>query len=542
MQSAEETKLNNSSVLSAQASFRHKRTIIPLPRVLAGYVLAAVLCVAILLMRVGIGFSPGNPPMLVLYMIPVIASAYVGGIGPGLFCTALSGFLATYYLLIPSGFLSLSNTDDMLNLGTMLLTGTVISILVESLHRLRKKTEESQERYRIVADNTFDWEFWIDHEGRSLYQSPSCKRVTGYDASAFMNDPMHLERIVHPDDLPRFKSHRHDVVNDQTRGELQFRIIRPDGKVRWIEHFCLPVFGQDGTFMGTRGSNSDITERKQMEEAMLHNEKMISVGGLAAGMAHELNNPLGGILQSLQNIRRRVSLDLPANARTAGELGCSMEAIRHYLRDRQVFEFLDAMEDSGHRAAQIVGNMLEFSRVSASAKIMANVNDIAETSVLLCSTRNEPAAEPHCKGVSIERDFAPSNPQALCIPSQIEQVLVNLLQNAAQAITNSPRNDAVGRIVIRTREEADAVYFMVEDNGPGMEQAVLNKAFNPFFTTQPVGQGTGLGLSIAYFVITNNHDGTIEVDSTPGQGTRITIRLPLERDGRVNQQDVQSRA
>jgi len=465
--------------------------------------------------------------MLVLYMIPVIASAYVGGLGPGLFCTALGGLLASYYLLVPVGFLLPGNTDGMLNLGTMLLTGGVISLMVESLHRMRRNAEVSEERYRIVADNTYDWEFWIDSDGDSIYQSPSCKRVTGYDASVFMANPAHLKQIVHPDDLAKFMSHRHGVVNDQTQGSLQFRIVRPDGEIRWIEHFCLPVFGKDGVFRGTRGSNSDITERKQMEEAMLHSEKMTSVGGLAAGMAHELNNPLGGILQSLQNVRRRISLDLPANTRAAGEHGCSMEAVRQYLADRQVFEFLDAMEDSGLKAARIVGNMLEFSRKSASGKILADVNEIAETAVRLCSAKDEPLIEPRCKNIPIIYDLDPADPKMSCIPSQLEQVLVNLLQNAAQSLSDTSQAGSPGRIILRTKGEADAVYITVEDNGPGMEQAVLNKAFDPFFTTQPVGKGTGLGLSIAYFVVTNNHGGTITVDSAPGEGTRFTIRLPL---------------
>lgn len=523
----ENTTLNDRSESAVHVLQHPKRRILALARVLAGYALAAVLCGTILLIRLGIGYAPGDPPMLVLYMIPVIASAYVGGFGPGIFCTALGGLLASYYLLVPVGFLLPGNTDGMLNLGTMLLTGAIISLMVESLHRMRRNSEESEERYRVVADNTYDWEFWIDSNGDSIYQSPSCKRVTGYDASFFIANPAHLKQIVHPDDLERFTSHRHGVVSDQTQGDLQFRIIRADGEIRWIEHFCLPVFGKDGTFLGTRGSNSDITERKQMEEAMLHSEKMASVGRLAAGMAHELNNPLGGILQSLQNVRRRISLDLPANTHAAEEHGCSVEAVRQYLTDRQVFDFLDAIEDSGHRAARIVGNMLEFSRKTASGKILADVNEIAEAAIRHCSTKDELLIEPRCRDVPIIRDFDPAILKVSCIPSQLEQVFINLLQNAAQSMSGTNRTGSPGRIILKTKGDANAVYITVEDNGPGMEQAILKKAFDPFFTTQPVGKGTGLGLSIAYFVVTNNHGGTITVDSAPGEGTRFTIRLPL---------------
>jgi len=131
---------------------------------------------------------------------------------------------------------------------------------------------ESEAKHRIVSDNTYAWEFWLSAEDTFLYSSPSCKRITGYDAEVFMTDANVLCHIIHPDDRPRFESHRHKVVQEKVSEEVEFRIIRQDGTVRWINHVCQPVFDNEGRFMGTRGSNRDVTEQKWAEQ---EREKLI---------------------------------------------------------------------------------------------------------------------------------------------------------------------------------------------------------------------------------------------------------------------------
>ena len=137
----------------------------------------------------------------------------------------------------------------------------------------RKKTElslrENEERYRIVADFTYDWEYWVDSEGNFLYVSPSCERITGYSAEEFINDPDLMNRIIHPDDRTGMLNHYHKVrkVNPHGAGKRDFRIIRRDGETRWIAHVCQPVQDQEGQPLGRRGSNRDITNRKRYELA-----------------------------------------------------------------------------------------------------------------------------------------------------------------------------------------------------------------------------------------------------------------------------------
>jgi len=134
--------------------------------------------------------------------------------------------------------------------------------------RVEEALHESETKYHIVADNTYDWEFWLSPEGQFIYTSPSCRRITGYDTEEFLADPNAFYRIIHPDDRSRFESHQYKVEQGITSGEVEFRIIRPDGTSRWIGHVCQPVFDNDGHFSGTRGSNRDITVHKQAEEEM----------------------------------------------------------------------------------------------------------------------------------------------------------------------------------------------------------------------------------------------------------------------------------
>ena len=137
----------------------------------------------------------------------------------------------------------------------------------------RKRAEdalrEAAVKYRIVADNTYNWEFWLSPEGRFIYTSPSCQRISGHEAEEFNADPALIWRIIHPDDRQLWADHRHDIIQTKTQGELVFRIVRPDGEIRWILHICLPVFDDNGMYLGTRGSFSDITGRKQAEEKNL---------------------------------------------------------------------------------------------------------------------------------------------------------------------------------------------------------------------------------------------------------------------------------
>ncbi len=139
---------------------------------------------------------------------------------------------------------------------------------IEESVQAEQASRASELKYRVVADNTFDWEFWLSPEGRFIYSSPSCERITGHKPEEFTADPELVHRIVHPDDRSIFASHQHAALGAHEPGEVEFRVVRPDGGVRWIAHVCAPIRDEEGRPLGVRGSNRDVTGRKQAEEAV----------------------------------------------------------------------------------------------------------------------------------------------------------------------------------------------------------------------------------------------------------------------------------
>ncbi len=328
--------------------------------------------------------------------------------------------------------------------------------------------------------------------------------------------------------LPRMSSYM-DTVRGALEGKqaevLSNRPFLVDGQTRQENILVFPVT-QNGV-AGAVIRIDDVTDHARMEELIIQTEKMMSLGGLAAGMAHEINNPLAGILQGVQNITRRISTGLPANKKAADEVGCTLESINEYLERRDIVEFLNGIRESGQRAAKIVSNMLSFTRKASAQAIPVNIEELLDRSLELASTDYDLKKKYDFKLIDIVREYQPDMPRVACYPMEIEQVVINLLRNAAQAMASRPDPDWNARIVIRLYEKDGMAVIEVEDNGPGIEESVRMRVFDPFYTTKMPGEGTGLGLSVSYFIVSRNHGGTIHVESDPGKGSRFIIRLPL---------------
>ena len=285
-----------------------------------------------------------------------------------------------------------------------------------------------------------------------------------------------------------------------------------------------------GNAIGMVVNLKDITEQNRNREIIIQSEKMLSLGGLAAGMAHELNNPLAGMIQSASVIRSRlISVDMPANLKAAKELGISMEAIAAFMKKRNIFNMIDAIHQSGIRAAEIVRSMLSFARKSDVEYSTHYPDQLMDEILELAATDYDFKKKYDFKSIEIVKRYDENLPVLICEGAKIQQVLLNILRNGAQAMqaakTQSPK--FVLRVYSKGRPEM--LHIEIEDNGPGMDEKTRSKVFDPFFTTKPVGIGTGLGLSVSYFIITESHKGTIEVISEPGKGANFIIRLPIDR-------------
>ncbi len=269
----------------------------------------------------------------------------------------------------------------------------------------------------------------------------------------------------------------------------------------------------------------DISEQTRVREMMVQSEKMMSIGGLAAGMAHEINNPLSGMIQNIQVIRNRLSRPLPANLEAAERHGLDLERLKNYMEDRRLFYMMDQVVDVGVRAGKIVDNMLSFSRKNDGEKSSHAIPDIVDATISLLE--KDFNLRRHCdfRRLKIDRVFEDDLPLVPCEKSKIQQVLFNIVKNGVQAMSRAGTPDP--RFTIRYFLERDMAGVEIRDNGPGIPEQVQKRIFEPFFTTKPVGSGTGLGLSVSYFIVKENHNGDLSAVSGPGHGAAFTIKLPL---------------
>ncbi|GAB6408138.1 sensor histidine kinase [Pseudomonas sp. MHK4] len=409
-------------------------------------------------------------------------------------------------------------------------TNRKLELEVQVRSKIEKKLTGFQNYLNSIIDSMPSALIALDEQLYVTQWNQEASALSGTRLDEALNQPIFLAFEPLKPFLPQLKQ----TVEQHTVAKIE--------RVTWVKddeprHYALtfyPLMGGAGRGVVIR--IDDITQRLSLEEMMVQSEKMLSVGGLAAGMAHEINNPLGAILHNVQNIRRRLSPELPKNLEQAEQVGIELSTVNQYLQAREVPQLLDGIQQAGARAAKIVTHMLSFSRRSTRQMAPCDLPALIDQAVEIAGNDFDLAIGFDFKGQAIIRQFDPALGPVPGTANELEQVLLNLLKNAAQAIHLREDDREPGRIILRTRLNPPWAEIQVEDNGIGMSESVRKRTFEPFFTTKEIGQGTGLGLSVSYFIITNNHKGQMEVQSTLGQGTCFTLRLPLVSTPLVSQE------
>lgn len=271
----------------------------------------------------------------------------------------------------------------------------------------------------------------------------------------------------------------------------------------------------------------DITEQTKNESNLSQIEKLASVGASIAGVTHEINNPLASIMLNTQNIQRRIDPEMDANQQVAASIGLDLQKQHQYLQEREIIKFLSNIHDAGERASNIVKNMLRFTRRSTFEMTEHNLIELINDSLQLAA--HDISIQDHIdfKDIILIKDFCRPDIQVECYPLEIQQVLLNLIRNAVQAFEPDQTNKSI-KISVQIPDE-NKVSIAISDTGHGIDAAVLQQIFQPFFTTKPIGQGTGLGLSVCKNIIVQRHHGNLDVESIPNQGTTFTITLPMQQ-------------
>ncbi len=364
----------------------------------------------------------------------------------------------------------------------------------------------------------------VDPEGKITHWNIEAEKVSDLSPNEAIGLPLSNALPQMKDELENIL---HAMKNRSVRTDsLETRTDKGCTRYEDITIYPLIANGVDGAVIRI----DNVTERMNLEQMMVQTEKMMSVGGLAAGMAHEINNPLAGILGHAQNIKKRLLSDMDANLAVADECGISMEEMKCYLEKRQIPKMLNGIVESGQRAARIVSNMLSFSRKSTRQHGRKQLSQLLENTLELAASDYNLKKYYDFKQIEVVREYDENMPAVICDGSEVQQVFLNLLKNGAEAMMDKNYVDDHPRFICRIRMESKMAVVEIEDNGPGIDLLPINRVFDPFFTTKELGKGTGLGLSVSYFIIVDQHKGSMEVGSVPGEWTKFTLKLPIAPD------------
>ncbi len=397
---------------------------------------------------------------------------------------------------------------------------------VTEAYKVADELEQETRFNAALLESVPGYLYVYDDQGKLVKWNKKHETMTGYSA-----EELYGKTLADWFDEPDYSRVMQAVakVFETGYGEVVANLKIKDGSTLLIRSNGVPLtFGGRTYFTGV---GIDITEEVRLQNMMIQSEKMLSVGGLAAGMAHEINNPLAGMMQSAQVLESRLSANLSANREAAEKAGTTIEAVCRYMQDRNALQLLATLNESGRRVAKIVNNMLSFARKSEAQVSSVDLPELITRTIELASTDYDLKKQYDFRRIRIIREIEADIPLVPCEEGKIQQVLLNLLRNGAQALQGAKTPDPC--FIIRLYRQNSPVQgkpmvtLELEDNGPGMSEAVRKRVFEPFFTTKPVGEGTGLGLSVSYFIITENHRGEMEVRSTEGAGAVFTVRLPL---------------
>jgi PAS domain S-box-containing protein len=371
------------------------------------------------------------------------------------------------------------------------IIGSVASLLdVTDERRARERVAESELRYERLVDTASDAIFSVDREGRFTSVNRTVEFAIGKPKEQLVGT--HFREHLYPETLVVADRLFADMrEGKRSRAELAYQM--PGGGEHRIGSITMAPIVEDGRIMGAVGIMRDITEEHRLTEQLLQREKLAAIGQLVSGVAHELNNPLAGIMAFAQLLHASHSVNAEQR-----------DAVETIYREAK-------------RSAKIVTNLLFFARQRNPERTLTDLNQV------MFDTLEMRRYVLRTQQVEVVTDFDPALPRTWADAFQLQQVVLNLITNAEQALLS---HEGPKRITLATARVGDRAEMSVSDSGPGIPVEQLDQVFNPFFTTKAVGEGTGLGLSISDGII-RQHGGEIRVASRPGEGATFTIVVPV---------------
>lgn len=359
---------------------------------------------------------------------------------------------------------------------------------------LRDVTEEKRKeldllRFSNVIHNTINPIQITDTKGMMVYVNPGFEKVSGYSSEELIGkNPKILRSGKHSKEF--WSSVWNQIISGKVWvGRIENR--RKDGNPFFTELVISPIIDQRGSIAGYLGAHRDITEQIILEQQLVRSQKMESIGTLAAGIAHEVGNPLTAISSLVQVIQRT-------------------------SKDDFAKEKLELINSQVNRIARIIRELVDFSRPSAQIVKPTNINRVVKEALNIVQYGKK------VKDIDFALDLNEDIPEIAAVPDQVVQVFINILMNAVDSLDGRQ-----GSIKVQSRTNEHTVEVIIHDTGKGIEPSALEKIFEPFYTTKTTGQGTGLGLWVSYGIV-KSFGGDIFVDSVPEEGSTFTVSFSLK--------------
>ncbi len=410
---------------------------------------------------------------------------------------------------------------------------------VTEYEHARVRLLESEEKFRNITMSAHDAIIMMDDDGKVSYWNKAAETIFGYSNQDALGSDLH--EMIAPSSveafrsgLERFKQTGQGHIVGKT---IEVKAVRKDGTEFSAELSLSTLKLRDR--WNALGILRDITDRKALESQLMHAQKLESIGQLAAGIAHEINTPtqyVGDNARFLQdaftdinrlfeNYQTFISA-IKAGDETADllkEIETTADEIDlSYLKEEIPLAISQALEGV-ERVAKIVRAMKEFSHPGGAEKTTIDINHAIESTITVARNEWKYVAE-------METEFDPTLPSVPCLPGDFNQVILNMIVNAAHAIGEAVGDGSAGKGKIRvsTKRSGDFAEIRISDTGAGIPEEIRNRIFDPFFTTKAVGKGTGQGLAIAYSVVVDKHGGELDLESEIGKGTCFIIRVPVK--------------
>jgi PAS domain S-box-containing protein len=440
---------------------------------------------------------------------------------------------------------------------------TQVAVSLENA-QLYTNLQASEARFHRLAENVpgMIYQFQLSPDGtpRFNYVSPGCYEIYKVLPEQVIADINSLTSLTHPEDKAHYQNSIEISAQTLEPWRYEGRIITPSGELKWIQAASRPEKQVDGTIVWD-GLLLDVTERKkaeaavqqksqQLEQALqnlqqaqlqiVQSEKMSALGNLVAGVAHEMNNPLGFITATLEQAKPTI-IDIVEHLRLYQEtLPNKSEEILAHAEEidldyslEDLPKMIDTMVMACERLKNISTSLRIFSRADKDYKVPFKIHEGLDSTILILKHRLK--ANEKRPAIEVITEYG-NLPSVECFPGQLNQVFMNILANAIDALdeSNTGRNFEEikanpNRITVTTSisEDSKQVFISIKDNGKGMTEEVKQRIFEHLFTTKDVNKGTGLGLAIAKQIIVEKHKGSIKVNSTPGEGAEFIIAIPL---------------